>query len=728
MPAISPETDNTVMLRGTIERVTFHNPDNGFSVLQVNVKDQSQLVTVVGTALHIHTGEIIDCVGEWHNSRQHGRQFKAVSIQMQPPESLEGIERYLSSGLIKGIGKHFAKLMINKFGDKVLEVIEEEPDRLRSIPGMGEKKLQTIKASWSAQSKVRTVILFLQAHGIGTARAYRISKQYGPQALEIIKTNPYRLAQDIAGIGFKTADELAMKMGFAADSPVRLAAALRHQLSQYASDGHCAMRQDTLVNETAQILGVASTLVATALQNEYQDERLIAAEIRGEPCVYLARLYHAERDVAEQIQRLQLGKLPWDHINAEQAIPAVEAETGIRLSASQQKAISMALQYKVMIITGGPGVGKTTIVNSLLKIIQQKVKKVALCAPTGRAAKRLSESTGAEAKTIHRLLEYDPVARGFKRDEDNPLDCRLVVVDEASMLDINLLQHLLAAIPGNSGLIFVGDIDQLPSVGPGRVLQDMMASETIATVKLTEIFRQAGESQIIVNAHRINHGESVQWKPPRNTLADFYVVPADNPQDMVQKLLSVVTQRIPARFQFDPKTDIQVLAPMQKTLTGVQNVNLLLQQALNGQAKQKITRFGTDFCVGDKVIQTVNNYDKDIYNGDIGVISKVDTKDGQLMVDYGDKRVAYEANELDELRLAYAISIHKSQGSEYPVVVIPVTTQHFMMLARNLLYTGVTRGKQLVVLIAEPKALAVAINTERSSERLTNLQALLADA
>ncbi|OGT49004.1 MAG: recombinase RecD [Gammaproteobacteria bacterium RIFCSPHIGHO2_12_FULL_41_15] len=712
-------------IRATVERVTFHNPDNGFSVLQVAVKDQQDLITVVGNTQEIHAGELLICEGEWQHNRQHGVQFKANQILVNPPDSLEGIRRYLASGLIKGVGKHFADLFVEHFGKDILDIIEKEPARLLSLPGMGEKKLQLITESWQSQRKVREIILFLHSHGVGTARAYRIYKTYGEMSIEILKTNPYRLALDIFGIGFKTADELALKLGFKADSPLRLAAALRHYLQQEAGNGHCAMLKEDLLTQTSQQLQVSKSLMLSALAEEMADERIIASEIKDQSCVYLAALYHAERNVAEYIECLQSGPLPWKTIDSNKAIPWVESKTGIQLSESQCQAIATALKYKVIIITGGPGVGKTTIVNSLLRIVKTKIKQVLLCAPTGRAAKRLSESTGCEAKTIHRVLEYDPRGRSFKRNEHNPLECDLLVVDESSMLDIMLLNHLLKAIPTNSGLVLVGDIDQLPSVGPGRVLQDMIASKMVATVKLTEIFRQAGSSQIVVNAHRINQGEFIHSNTDNKTLTDFYVIPANSPEDIVQKLLTVVTKRIPQRFHFNPKKDIQVLAPMQKTLTGVQNLNLLLQKTLNGHSKNRLSRFGTTFAEGDKIIQTVNNYDKDIYNGDIGIITSVNMKDNQLVVDFGDQNVSFELNELDELRLAYAISIHKSQGSEYPVVVIPVTTQHFMMLARNLIYTGVTRGKKLVVLIAEPKALAIAVKNQRSADRLTNLEGLL---
>jgi exodeoxyribonuclease V alpha subunit len=570
---------------------------------------------------------------------------------------------------------------------------------------------------------IREIMVFLHSHGVGTARAVRLYKTYGNEAIVRVRENPYRLALDIHGIGFKTADTLAQRLGIPRNAVIRAQAGIRHVLQEFAEDGHCAVQQEELIEAAATLLEIPVAIIEQAVELECQEEHLIAEAIDGKPCLFLTPLHRAEAGVATHLLRLLKGDLPWGQIDHSRAIPWVEQRTSRTLSPSQREAVATVLANKVTVITGGPGVGKTTIVTSILQILQAKKMQVLLCAPTGRAAKRLTEATGLEAKTIHRLLEFEPTSMGFVHGPTNPLRCDLVVVDEVSMVDVVLMQQLLRAIPNNAAVLLVGDVDQLPSVGPGAVLADIIASERIPTVTLTEIFRQAATSQIIVNAHRINQGQMPMLR--EESSSDFYVIPADNPEDIQAKLLRVVTERIPQRFGLHPIRDVQILTPMNRGSLGARALNAVLQQTLNPEASPRVTRFGWTYAPGDKVIQTVNDYGKDIFNGDIGRVSKVDLEEGQVEIDFDGRRVTYDVGELDEVALAYAATVHKSQGSEYPVVVIPLAMQHYPMLARNLLYTGVTRGKQLVVVIGQPRAVAIAVRNVRSVQRLTNLAARL---
>ena len=587
--------------------------------------------------------------------------------------------------------------------------------------------MEKVTSAWAEQKVIREIMVFLQSHGIGTGRAVRIYKTYGEESIIKVTENPYRLALDIHGIGFKTADTLAMKLGITPDSLIRAQAGVRHVLQEIADDGHCAAPWDTLIEEASKLLEIDDKILEEAIHAEIAEENLIQEEIEGKPCLFLTPLHRAESGAATSILRLLQGMPPWGTIDADKAIPWVEGKTELTLSDSQRAAIKLALSSKVVVITGGPGVGKTTLVNSVLLIIRAKNMEVTLCAPTGRAAKRLSESTGIEAKTIHRLLEFDPKSFGFKRGRDNPLETDLVVIDESSMVDIALMNRVLAAIPDSAALMIVGDVDQLPSVGPGAVLADIINSGRVPTVRLTEIFRQAATSLIIVNAHRINKGE-MPLKAEGTELIDFYFIPADTPEEIHDKLLQVVTERIPKRFGFHPVKDVQILTPMNRGGLGARSLNAELQSVLNEKGEPKVTRFGTTFAPNDKVIQTVNNYDKEVFNGDIGQIVEVDEEERLVKIDYDGRIVEYEFGELDEVSLAYATSIHKSQGSEYPAVVIPLAMQHYTLLERNLIYTAVTRGKKLVTIIGQPKALAMAVKNRKSSRRLTKLSARIAES
>jgi exodeoxyribonuclease V alpha subunit len=541
------------------------------------------------------------------------------TLQVVPPSTLEGIEKYLASGMVKGIGPHFAKKLVQAFGEQVFDVIEQTPERLTDLDGIGPKRKQRVVEAWEAQKVIRQIMVFLHSHGVGTARAVRIYKTYGNEAITRVRENPYRLALDIHGIGFKTADALAQRLGIPRDAVIRAQAGVRHVLQGFAENGHCAVHQEELIETAATLLEIPVAIIEQAVELEYQEDHLIAEDIDGQPCLFLAPLHRAEVGVASHLLRLLKGGPPWGCIDPVKAVPWVEQRTGRTLSPSQRDAVTMALQSKVMVITGGPSVGKTTIVTNILQILHAKKMEVLLCAPTGRAAKRLTETTGLEAKTIHRLLEFDPTSMGFVHTHTNPLRADLVIVDEVSMVDVALMSQLLRAIPDNTAVLLVGDVDQLPSVGPGSVLADIIASERILTVRLTEIFRQAATSQIIVNAHRMNQGQLPVMR--EDGTSDFYVIPADSPEEIQAKLLRVVTERIPQRFGLHPIRDVQVLTPMNRGSLGARALNAVLQQALNSEAIPRVTRFGWTYAPGDKVLQTGNNYDKDVNNGDIGQVA-----------------------------------------------------------------------------------------------------------
>src|SRR4051812_6382121 len=715
-------------LAGLVERVTFHNPETGFCVLRVKARGQRDLVTLVGAAAAIGAGEFVQASGTWVNDRVHGLQFKAAFLRSAPPTTREGIEKYLGSGMVKGIGPVYAKRLVAAFGEAVFDVVEQQPDRLREVAGIGPKRMDRIVKGWAEQKVVREIMLFLHAHGVGTSRAVRIFKTYGADAVQIISENPYRLARDIRGIGFRTADQVAARLGIEKTAPIRVRAGISFALAEAMDEGHCGLPTDELRTLAAELLEVPAEAVDEALALELEAGDVVADEVDGRACVFLAGLHRAERGIAERLRRLANGPPPWPAIDADKALPWVEGKTGLALADSQQAAVRLALASKVLVVTGGPGVGKTTLVNSILKILVAKGVKVALAAPTGRAAKRLRESTGLDASTIHRLLETDPKTGGFKRDEEHPLGCDLLVVDEASMVDVPLTHALLKAVPQRAALLLVGDVDQLPSVGPGQVLADIITSSAVPVVRLTEVFRQAARSRIVTNAHRINRGEMPDLT--RNPQGDFHFVECAGPEDGVAKLLAVVKERIPARFGLDPVRDVQVLCPMNRGGLGARSLNLELQALLNPprEGEARIERFGWTYGVGDKVMQVQNDHEREVYNGDLGIVRRVDAEETELVVDFEGREVTYDFGELDALALAYATTVHKSQGSEYPAVVIPLTTQHFPMLKRKLVYTGVTRGKRVVVIVGQKRALAMAVRGGEVGRRWSRLKQWLAPA
>ncbi len=717
-------------LSGVVERITFHNEDNGYVVLRVAVPGQREPVTVIGTLSSVVSGEYIEAAGEWVNDRNHGRQFKASELKTTPPHTLAGITKYLGSGLIKGIGPAYAKRIVEVFGERTLDVIDRSPGFLSEVKGIGPARLERIRQSWQEQKGVRAIMVFMSSYGIGTARAIRIYKTYGDNAVELVKSNPYRLTTDIWGVGFKTADDLAMRLGLPADSPLRARAAVRYVLQDMATKGHVCYPEAGVVDETMRLTNITPEVIATVIEAGRQEDEFVretatvpaADRTEPEPWLYLKPMFLAELGVARAIKHLSAGDHPLPAIDVESALNWVEQEMKITMAPSQRDAIQAATTEKVLVITGGPGVGKTTIVRGLIEIFGAKRQRIALCAPTGRAAKRLSESTGRDARTIHRLLEFDAGLGKFKRDREHPLDADLLVVDEASMVDMVLMNQLLRAVPPWCCVVFVGDVDQLPSVGAGTVLRDLIDSGTIPVARLTQIFRQAKSSYIVQAAHAINAGEEPQSAPDPS--GDFFFIDVDSPETVADRIITLVRDRIPARFGFDPFKDIQILSPMNKSELGVNNLNLRLQEVLNPPEprKNQVERFGRTFRVGDKILQARNNYQKEVFNGDIGRVAAIDLTDQLLTADFDGRPVPYDFGELDELTHAYAISIHKSQGSEYPAVVIPLHTQHFVMLQRNLLYTGVTRGKKLVVVVGSRKALWLATQKQETAFRYSLLK------
>lgn len=727
-PASGPDTGEH--LAGLIERVTFFNEENGFTVLKVKAKGHRDLVTVVGNLPSASPGEWLNAQGHWVQDRDFGRQFKAVWLTSTAPTTREGIEKYLGSGMVRGVGPVCAKKLVERFGEKIFEVIETASARLEQVEGIGPKRRHRIKDAWAEQKIVREIMVFLHSHGVSTSRAVRIHRTYGADAIEQVRADPYRLARDIHGIGFKTADQIAQKLGIPRDSLLRACAGLSHVLIEAAGQGHCALPVELLRDEAGKLLLVEDAVLTRALERTISLGEVIPERIGEHELIFLPMLKRAEEGIARRLLALSTAPATYPPIDVPKALTWCEQKTGKALAPSQQQALAHALSSRVLVITGGPGTGKTTLLNAILLILRAKKVECLLCAPTGRAAKRLAQATGMPAKTIHRLLEARPGEGGFALNEGHPLDTDLLVVDECSMVDVLLMHNLLRALPPRAALLLVGDVDQLPSVGPGTVLQDVIASGVAPVARLTEVFRQAAQSRIITNAHRINQGQLPELSPP-GANSDFYFVERDEPEPTLKTLIEMVATRIPARFGLDPIRDVQVLSPMNRGSLGVRELNVRLQESLNPARPDQVAveKFGWRFRSGDKVIQTENNYDKDVFNGDIGQITRIDPVEQEVTVRFDEEReVRYAYGELDEIALAYAITIHKAQGSEFPAVVIPLATQHYLLLQRNLVYTGVTRGRQLVVLVGQKKALAMAVRNTRTDRRFSGLLARLQGA
>lgn len=707
-------------LTGIVERVTFQSPDSGYTVFQVKSKDPDAVVTVVGFSERVVAGIAIESSGNWRTHPQYGLQFEAKTIDAVLPTTQEGIERYLASGVIKGIGPHIASLLVGKYGVDVFNVIETKPQSLRSIKGIGRARAEMITKAWGEQRFTREILAFLHSYGVSASLAQRIFKRFGEQSIAKITENPYCLAQEIDGIGFKTADSIAKNIGISPDSLTRSRAAVTWLLSEQMARGHVAYPREKLVKEVVGLLTIPEERVVEAIAAEKNEKKVVEETIGDVPCLYLEWLARAEKEVARRLKGLLRQRVPWGTLSMDRALEWAEDRLSIALDNHQKKAIRLALESKVLVITGGPGTGKTTITRAIVNILRKKRVAMDLCCPTGRAAKRLSECTGFDARTIHRLLEYAGYGARFSRNEENPLDCDLLIVDEASMVDLLLMRNLLRALPDKAALLFVGDVDQLPSVGPGSVLRSMIDSGVMPVVRLSQVFRQAAESEIIVSAHRINQGVMPNLSRS-NPKTDFYFVESGDSQRTISILKRIVSERIPSRFFLDPMSEIQVLSPMNRGALGTKCLNAELQALLNPRPQPTIERQGQRFAVRDKVMVNANDYDKEVFNGDIGSICGINCDDETLAVDFDGRIVKFEFSELDILTLAYAITIHKSQGSEYPAVVIPIAMEHFIMLRRNLLYTAVTRGRRLVVLVGEKRALEVAIGTTGESHRWTNL-------
>jgi len=707
---------------GVIERVTFHSEESGFCVLRVRIRGRGVPVTVVGTIPSVNEGEWLDARGRWTIDARHGQQLRAVTLRTTRPDTPLGIETYLSSSAVRGIGPALAGRLVKAFGTDVFRVIEEEPDRLREVDGIGPGRQAMIAAAWREQEVVREIMVFLHSHGVSTSRACRIWKTYGDAAIETVQHDPYCLARDIRGIGFVSADRIAERLGVDRHSELRARAGLEWVLQELTDDGHCAFPQADLLERAAGMLEIPAPIVAAALEHAIAERRLVRREVEGsQPLIYLAPLDASERGLASNLLALARGRHPCPPIELDAAVRWVQAATGLGLAPAQREALALAVSQKVLVITGGPGVGKTTLVDAIVRILAAKRLRVGLCAPTGRAAKRLAETTGREARTIHRLLAVDPGSGTFRHNPDNPLELDVLIVDETSMIDLPLAHHLVRAVPRHAALLLVGDVDQLPSVGPGCVLRDVIDSGVLPVARLTEVFRQAAASRIVASAHRVHRGAPpLRQDADEAVLSDFYVIEQSDPGRALELLVKLVTTSIPRRFGFRSFDDIQVLTPMQRGELGARNLNLVLQRTLNPEGPS-VERFGWTYRVGDKVMQVENDYERDVFNGDIGRIAAIDVSQRALAVDFDGRAVAYTFDELDELALAYAVTIHKAQGSEYPVVIVPVHTQHYVLLQRNLLYTAITRGRKLVVLIAAPKALAIAVRRVDAGARYTTL-------
>jgi len=722
-------------IQGRVERITFHNEENGYSILKLKTVGRRDPVTVIGSFVAVSAGESLRLTGAWSNHPKYGEQFKCDRYESLAPATLDGIRRYLGSGLIKGIGPEMAKRIVKLFGEQTLDVIDQDPERLRQVEGIGPTRIERIRKAWEEQKEIREVMVFLQSHGVSAGYAAKIFKHYGKASLRILHENPYRMAMEIYGIGFLTADRIAQQLGFALDSPVRAEAGLHYVLFQATEAGHVCVPEGELLRQGGEILQIEPEILGQALPRLATGGRIIRQAVPGpirdafgDPfAIYLRGYYQAETQIAQRFRRQLAIQSLRRVVDLDRAITWLRSRLPFQLAALQEEAVRRSLTANMVIITGGPGTGKTTLVQAIVAVYRRMEVRIALAAPTGRAAKRLHEATRHNALTIHRLLEFSPQQGGFQRNERNPLNADLIIVDEASMLDCLLMHHLLKAIPGRATLVLVGDVDQLPSVGAGSVLQDLIDCDRFPVVRLTEIFRQARQSRIVTNAHRVRMGQFPSLQSDPHRLTDFYFIEKEQPEEVLAIILKLCRDRIPKRFGLDPVDDIQVLSPMNRGTIGVHRLNEELQRVFNPRGPA-VERGGRILRLHDKVMQIRNNYDKDVFNGDLGRIRAIDLENQELKVEVDGRLVTYDFSELDELVLAYAVSVHKAQGSEYPAVVIPVATQHYMMLQRNLIYTAITRGRKLVVLVGSKKALAMAVRNDKTSRRHTLLKERLTGA
>jgi exodeoxyribonuclease V alpha subunit len=716
-------------LQGLVERITFASEEDGYSVIKVRAPGHRDLVTAVGKFISLCPGETLLMEGTWSTHARFGKQFQVHRYETAAPSTVHGIRKYLGSGLIRGIGPKMAERIVNRFAEKTLDIIENRIERLLEIDGIGKYRIGQIRKAWEEQKEIRALMIFLRSNGASSALAARIFKTYGQESVEVVSENPYRLAMDITGVGFLTADRLAENLGFAADSPMRAEAGILFVLNEGADEGHVCMPHSLLIERSAKTLGIGEQILEEAIERLKADTRLreealslpTSEQFGDNRAIYLRPMHVSETGAAARFAAIQRYRRLQAKVDVQAAVEWVKGRLNFSLAPLQEEAVRQALREKVIIITGGPGTGKTTVVQAILAIYEHIGARISLAAPTGRAAKRLSETTGRPAATIHRLLEFSPQLGGFQRNEQKPLSADLVVVDETSMMDIVIANHLLKAVPSHAVLILVGDSDQLPSVGPGNVLSDIIQSGRFSVIRLTEIFRQASQSRIITNAHLIRQGAFPDLRAESGSRQDFYFIGREDPQEVLDTIVRLCTERIPRSFGLDPVDDVQVLSPMNRGEAGAQNLNLALQEALNPSGIT-LEIGGRIFRVKDKVMQIRNNYDKDVFNGDIGRIRSIDRENGQIRVEFDGRTAAYDFRELEELVHAYAITIHKSQGSEYPAVVFPFMTQHFIMLQRNLLYTAVTRARKLVVIVGSKKALAIAIRNNKMQSRFTLLK------
>ena len=699
-------------LRCVVERITYQNPENGYSVMKVKVKGYNDLVTLVGNLLEVPAGSVLQCEGDWKVDKRYGSQFVCQTWEEVMPATVYGIEKYLGSGLVKGIGPKFAQLIVKQFGLDTIDIIETDIERLYEVPGIGKRRVEKIRESWDKQKDIKNVMLFLQSYGVSTAYAAKIYRQYGKESIDRVKENPYRLADDIWGIGFKTADGIAAKMGYEKDDLRRCQSGIIYTLNQLANEGHVYAEEEQLVKAAIELLEADESPIREALRN-----MLLTDDLKQEnEAIYLPPFYYAEAGTANRLLAL-LRTTDEGLFTQTVDVPSLSKETGIDYDDVQLQAIEEAVRSKVMVLTGGPGTGKTTTTQGIIAALKHMGLRILLAAPTGRAAKRMSEATGMEAKTIHRMLEFNP-KDGYKRNEENPLEGDALIVDECSMIDIVLMNSLMKAIPSSMRVVFVGDIDQLPSVGAGNVLRDLIESDIIPVIRLTRIFRQAQSSRIVMSAHAINQGQFPDTSNGQQT--DFFFIQQEDPETVAQEIVNLVKNRLPKAYH-QKVSNIQVLTPMQRGVVGAAQLNLALQQALN-PSQVALNRGGYSFRQGDRVMQLRNNYDKEVFNGDLGYVESVDVEERTLWVNFDERLVEYEVSELDELTLAYATTIHKSQGSEYPLVVMPVLMTHYVMLQRNLIYTGITRAKKICILIGTKKALWYAIRNMSVLKRNTRLK------